>query len=420
MIKASKIYFISETLNVFEQAYYNAIGNVNICGLISDTIKQTQFGIPIYSSQWMLEQDLSDTLIIIADNSEMLNIIKRLMRYDLQLIRDWIPYWMYFSCEISPEKILQLVGGNKERFHQAMLEIKKKKQMVLIHGNCQTQALRYYLKQNEEFAEKYVLVEMPQLWNVEHKEKYDKMFDVNIFSYVDILITQIIAKENRFGERVSTEYVSSLVSSSCKIITICNLFFDGYYPQNKNHNNVNNFQLDSIVNKSGLNVYNGCLDYIVAEKVIEGKTLTEILEYISSEEVFDRKWLYDFIFDGLNYSKRKELECDIKLCNYIEENLNKEILFTTNAHPCEILMVELSKRILQELDNKDVSVYCDGNMFALGIPSLERFPIYPAIFKCLNLDKSYNELMYKLPNGKKVNFREYMTVYIKTVFPSVV
>ena len=74
---------------------------------------------------------------------------------------------------------------------------------------------------------------------------------------------------------------------------------------------------------------------------------------------------------------------------------------------------------MEKIGIKDTLVCCDGNIFALGIPNMERLPIYPSVLKKLNLDKKYEGLMYSLPNGKKVNFREYMTVYIKTVFPSV-
>ena len=339
MITAQKIYFVSEDEEVFEYAYLNAVGNVNVSGLISDTIKETKFAIPICSKKWLFAQDLDNVFIVVADNKEMLNIIKELLKKGLQFVENWIPYWMYNSCEISAEKMLQLVGGNKERFANAMNEIKKKKQVILIHGNCQTHAMRYYLKQNEEIAKRYVLVEMPQLWNAGHKEKYDKLFDVDIFSYVDILITQIVSKDNKFAERVSTEHILSLVNPECKVITISNAFFNGYYPQFCNDIKYDKNKVAEVVNEKGLSLYWGRLDYVVAEKVIEGKSVEEIIESILDEDFYDRKWLYNYIYNGINYTKAKEQNCDIKICEYIESKLNKEILFTTSMHPGENLMV---------------------------------------------------------------------------------
>lgn len=418
MLKKEQIIIVSETVEVLEYAYLNIAGNVNVVGIISNSIKENKFNLPVYDMDWLLNQDLENILIVIADNNEMNNVIKKLLSHDLQLIRNWIPYWMYNSCEISPEKMFNLVGGNKDRFKQAILEIKKTRQLVMIHGNCQTHGIRYYLKQNEEFADKYILIEMPQLWNLGHKTKYEQLLDLNIYSYVDILITQIISPNNRFGEYLATEYVTSLVDSTCRVIKIANLFFDGYYPQFKNFKKLDEITINKYLNQEGLKNYNGLIDYVVAEKVIEGKNVEEIIKYIMDEDIFDRKWLYDYIFDGIAYSKQKEEECDIKMCEYIECKLNDAILFTTNAHPCENLMVELCSRILGRLGIQENLVCLDGNMFAIGIPSTERFPIYPAIYKSLNLNDILNGLLYKLPNGKKANFREYMTVYIKTVFPS--
>ena len=87
MITAQKIYFVSEDEEVFEYAYLNAVGNVNVSGLISDTIKETKFAIPICSKKWLFAQDLDNVLIVVADNKEMLNIIKELLKKVYSLLK---------------------------------------------------------------------------------------------------------------------------------------------------------------------------------------------------------------------------------------------------------------------------------------------------------------------------------------------
>ncbi|MGN0432259.1 MAG: WcbI family polysaccharide biosynthesis putative acetyltransferase [Lachnospiraceae bacterium] len=418
MIKAEKVVLLANNDEILTKVYVNLLTKSDIEAIVSETLSGDIFGCPIYHFNWLEKQEITDFLLIIADNKEMLYFVRKLRGMKLELIDNWVPHWLINTNEIDPIILYEFVGKDTIRFEKAMLALKKHGRIIAIHGNCQTVAIRYYLKFVKEFADNFFVFIMPQFWNNGEIEKYEKLYKSGALSYVDILVTQNIAKNNRFGEIISTERVLMEVTNGCSILKICNCYLDAYYPQYMKTSIVDDERKINI-NTEALQMFKNKLDYNVLRLLEEGKSVDEVLDYICDEKLYSKKFIFNRFWDELSSTKLREKECDIKICDFIEENVDKDLLFEANMHPTERVFSELCKRLLLQLGIKCENIYTDGGVHAVGLPGDERIPIYPAVIKQLGLNRKYNCLLYKLPTGKKVTFREYMVAYIQAVFPSV-
>lgn len=414
-----KIFLMADTEHkIAKQVYINISTMHNIQGIISDNPQNTFFKLPVYTLEEVLKNfELDKIMIVICDSIDTLQSIRTVQMLGLKLLKNWIPHWLAGKTEIDPLILYEFVGKNYNRFEQAINEIKTSKKIIIIYGNCQTVGIRYYLEKMPVIKNQYVFFIMPQFWIKEEFEKYELLFKLNVFHFADILITQNISVNNKFGEKLATENVLKYISENCQVIKIANVFSSGYYPQFINKEKIN-VDLMDYIDMEGLKTFKNQLDYNVCKLVYEGKTLNEIISIISGNDFYSPIEIYNNIWSELEKTKNREKNCDIGITDYIEDNYTKKILFESDQHPTEDVFLELCKRIVIYL-GFDECIPCDLSVHAYGLPEDERTPIYPSILKCLGLYDMCNGIVYKLPTGKKVMFNEYMRSYIRTVFPLV-
>lgn len=371
-------------------------------------------GVPVYDWEWLLENVTQQYFIIIADNRNMHYFMKKLLQNQLEIVKDWIPYYLITNSEIDPLVLYECVGKDEKRFERAMDNLKSYAPIVAIYGNCQTVAIKYYLKHNEEFKKQYFVFKLPEMWVESNRIKFELLYTINIWKYIDILFIQNVSNGNKFGVIYASENIIKYTESSCKIYKLTNVFSTVYYPQYDKLDDCESY--DKIVNKYGLINFKGMLDYNVAKFVVEGKNIEEIIDIICDPNLFSKQYIFGRFENELEQNKKREMSCDVKICDYIEDNIHKKVLMEANQHPAECVMVELVRRILEILSIRNCSIGIDGGICALGIPGGERVPIYPSVVKALGISQECMNLLYKLPNGKKVSFKEYMRAYIRSVF----
>lgn len=402
---------------IAQQVYINISTTRKIHGLICDDPMNTFFSLPVYTLEMVLEKNKpEDILIIICDAEYPLNPIRKLQSLHLKLMDSWIPHWLAGKSEADPLVLYEFVGRNLMRLQQAINEIKKRKKVMIIYGNCQTVAIRYYLEKVPEFYDKYFVFILPKFWIEEENQKYNQIFELNIFRYADILITQNISKNNKFGAKLATDNICKYVSKECNIIKIANCFSSGYYPQfRRNEKN----ELLKDIDEDGLKIFKNQLDYNVCRLIYEGKTLNNIVREISRDDFYSPAEIFNYAFLELELTKKREMQCDIKITDYIEDNYTKKIMFESDQHPTEDVICELCRRILAFL-GINAEIPHDLSVHSIGLPGDERTPIYPSTLKCLGIRNISEGILYKLPiTGKKVVFEDYMRSYIRTVFPFV-
>lgn len=110
--------------------------------------------------------------------------------------------------------------------------IKKRtgKKAAIIFGNCQTGKLRYLLLNHRIFTKEYFFIATPDVWMFKPGSMCD-MFQENFWSTCDLLISQRVSRNNKFGEALATRNLPARLPEDAKIIWIPNAYFDGYFPQ---------------------------------------------------------------------------------------------------------------------------------------------------------------------------------------------
>lgn len=411
-MKNKKVILIANDFQIIKQVIIKWQSSREVIGLITEkNMEESQVGLSVYDLSFLDRIDAKDFFYIISDNVNMVYFMKILQAHKLNLIENWVPHWLISGNEINPLKLYELVGKDKARFKKALEDLKKTKKILVLYGNCQTVAISYYLKTVPEISNGYWILSMPWFWIPEEVKKYLVLHELNFFQYIDVFITQNIHLNNRFAEFLATEKVKSKLNKNTKIIYITKIYSSVYYPQYERKTIDKKY-----INESGLKEFKGFCDINVYNMVRENKSFDEILKTICDENFYSTSFLKNRFEEELKETRKREEICDIKMSDFLQENIGKEILFEANRHPTEFVMIELTRRILDFIGIQ-TPVKFDGAIHSYGIPGDERTPIYPSVIKQLGLNEEYKNLLYKLPvAGNKVSFKEYMSAYIRRVF----
>lgn len=420
MLREKQIIIISESEEHTRNTYVNLSINHSITGIISKTADHKGFPVSYSEYEEVEKERLGNYLFVLASDISgdyLVEIINKFRKDKLEVIDNWIPYWLLESCEIDFLRLYEFFGRNVQTFQSTIQKLKQQKKILMIHGNCHTHVMNYYLKHNNYIKKNYFLCKMPQLWNSGHVSSYQKMYDIGFWGYIDVFVTQIIDINNRFTKLIATQEILPLLNEQCKVIKITNPYLDAYYPQFRAPGGVDHNQIKAVTDEEGKTYFDGRIDYNVARLVAEHRGYKEILDYVCNKNVYNKEYLYNIFFAGIAEMKRREHTCDIKISDFLEENFDRDLCFISANHPTEIVITEILKRLLSALAGTDMGnadIYsCDVRFTGVYEDVLI---MYPSVLKCLGLEKYYN-LFYKLPSGEKVPFEEYMSTYIRTVFP---
>lgn len=197
--------------------------------------------------------------------------------------------------------------------------------------------------------------------------------------------------------------MSEKLNKKCKVIRIPNIYFDGYFPQ--------------IIN---VEKYNGKL-YPRRDKYIDllfkkGITEEEIVKTIKDIKFLNKEFIEDCVKKSFEILKVREEQCDVKILDYIKSNYIKKQLFYSPNHPINIVIKELTIRILKKLNINDFKfedeeILDDNKNYSLiGQDCV----IYPSVIYNLNLT-IYNKKYYPnryINKNLELYFDEYIISYI--------
>ena len=147
-------------------------------------------------------------------------------------------------------------------------------------------------------------------------------------------------------------------------------------------------------------------------------SLLEILSAIKQENFILKEDINQKIETSFAELERRECNKDIKIADYLRENYKKRQLFYSPNHPCNEVLIEYIRRILQQLgyeweplSETDLSLQCSA---LKG----QDIPVYPSVIQFLGL-KQYERYYYPnryIPGLQKMSltFDEFITLYIQT------
>lgn len=376
IFKNKKIILLGENLELERFRDFNVVGIV--CGG-----EENVSGIAVYDYQYLLTI-ADDTKIIIVDDCWEIEVQfefnAMMIKLGLSLGADYI-YSSMLHSKIDSNRLYTLVNRDAKQFKHIFKKIVGDRKVVTIYGNCQTHTLINMISSNKEFAEKYLMCDMPRLWDNEDKEKFVLMAESGILSMTDYFFTQDVRAENRFGYMASTEYMFSLVSEKCKCIKISNLYFMGYFPQlaPEFSNDTETMRVDLL----GEKVFNTgkFIDHEVLKLITKGYSGEEIVSRISSDDYFDQQQLSENIELELERFAQREENIEIKMCDYLRDNYNKKCLFATANHPTTTTMLEFARRILNELGIADMDISCEEGEIQEPMTKGFYFVTYPSVLR---------------------------------------
>jgi hypothetical protein len=207
---------------------------------------------------------------------------------------------------------------------------------VFIYSTCQGEAISKILKDSDEFNGKY------EVANVVHNYEYiqsQKMMtdDVELFKHIteaDVFIYQPL--DDIHGGN-STNKIISYLKEDCIKISIPYVFLNSITP----------FVI------AYLGDIEECIFSDAQKHVV--RNMSEIRRLINT---FDKRQilrLYDLNLidwgfenrhnDMIKFLRNKEKNIDIKICDYIEENISKKRLFVYYSHPTTDVLMHMTNQI---------------------------------------------------------------------------
>lgn len=274
------------------------------------------------------------------------------------------------------------------------------KKKVIIYGNCHTMIVEKYLEKCDQFKMKYEICHISPIQEI-HDAQY---FQNQIFKECDVFIHQSIREKNRYGKEFSSSSVIKLLKPECKIIAIPNVYHlpTCLFPQYTEETELRYKEQTYFFR-----------DRIIDDYLTQGRRLDDIVKLYQKYE-FNKEEIrkeYDIFIQKV---KKREEEWDVKVAQFIEDNIDKAVLFYDPNHPTNFLIRHYVEGILDIL-------LC-GEPYSLdeleGYNRLDSYqmPIHQSVMDVFKIDKQVidNELRY---GGVKVISKPmYLEDYIRQYF----
>lgn len=281
------------------------------------------------------------------------------------------------------------------------------KEVVLIHGNCHVEIIKRYLNTSKSFSDKYWTYPVPLIQD--NKKGYIKD---HLLNNCDVFIYQDIQEKNPFDKRLSANYLKNMVNG--KKICIPNLYGLGkiLFPQAEIGIHIKG---DVWNNPKGTEIQGGLFNY--RDKNIDNlwingeRNIREITKFLESE-VYEADFIKQNFYEYIKKWEQREKLCDVKIVDYIKAEYRNIQLFWEPAHPCNILLKEISARILKLLDiDKSELKEID---FSFGVAEM---PIYKCVINALQLNFEVESIRNTHPmklaklTEKEMDLEEYVREY---------
>lgn len=260
----------------------------------------------------------------------------------------------------------------------------KKSARILILGNCQTDQLTLILSHMGGFQAK----------NIREDALCDRKVQdhsLETFNNCDFIITQPLSSDH-FGPFQTEE----IKRHAKPIMVIPNIYFSGLQP-------------DLIyVGKMGKRYQSPLGDYhsaIAIAAFLEGYSIEQTKTLFRKEYLFQEAGFFDEWRQSLNEFRVREMFCDIRLCDEIEDSLKKRPLFYAPNHPSLELITLLATQIMTRLE-------CNPGWFSFWRDELHLNVIYP-VWDVIAL---HHRLCYRSPEiffvhpskGGKLDLDDYL------------
>lgn len=284
----------------------------------------------------------------------------------------------------------------------------KGKKTVLINGNCQTFLISQLLSISSCFAKRYVIIDIPRICDAKSEQipNLEKLIRM-----VDLIITQPIKDDNKFTCSLSTNNLIRSKRKDARVITIPNLTFLGYFPQQGQYKTVS--APISLGNKE-LFAYRDSFIEALFEK---GFSLEQIYSKVMDPFLWDSIDICNYFDEQYKISLEREANLDIRFFDKFYDTLKSNVCFYSFNHPREWLVVKLTNMILKFLHLPEEHFDLTDLPYRMN---QQTQIIYPCVLKALNIYSNCDEKAYinKQSWQKKFTVPEYIVNYYNSLILS--
>lgn len=256
-----------------------------------------------------------------------------------------------------------------------------KKLKSLFIGNCQNGGLKDFLLLSEEFKNTFE-TKWYANWQLIENQDSIPMQDVQ---EADLFIYQPLRPEHGCYSTDPTieGSIGYYVNDKCITITHPYIFSSYFWPifqagQGKNSNRWFGAE-------------------VIDKLLSDGLTKNEILNLYRNDKI---DWEYKRRFeDSTQILKNKESITDLKISEFIEDNLNDQLLFLIPQHPTSIIFLNLANQVLKKLNMKELDESIIKTVNDLGLEDTtynsesNLFPLHESAIDYfqLNFGKQYSQ-----------------------------
>ena len=154
-------------------------------------------------------------------------------------------------------------------------------------------------------------------------------------------------------------------------------------------------------------------EVIIDNMVIAGKTDDEIYEELMREDLIPEKTIQRAVRYAYKFIEVSEKTSDIKILDYIKENLTKQLLYRDGIHYSNCLYFELARRIvaflgiqgLEDINAMEASTKKSG----VEILGFTEVPILPCVANALGLEYITDETLWLVRTTENGSWRGKIT-----------
>ncbi len=282
------------------------------------------------------------------------------------------------------------------------------RKMVMLHGNCHLDVISEYLESSREFNERYWIYPYKRVCELDAVRL--KAYE-SAMGQADVWIYQHIRLDNSICKEISDEYTQRLLDKDVKCIAIPNYYCLGriIFPQTFLHNPHNPPLSDGHDKNGFFPRYDEVIDDWVRTHGIDF-SFDDLMEYLYSDNVFTEEEILDNYQNMADKICNRDEGCDVRVADYLLENLDKEQMFYDMGHPTNAVLSRIAQGILKKLDIGDADEICCSSR-----QCLHEDPVYPQVKRTLSLKWDRNtirdtELSKKIAN--RMDFKEYVREYL--------
>ena len=321
-------------------------------------------------------------------------VIDKLPQYD-----ELKKYFIFVSSKDYYEQLReQLEEMGLEEYKDFSYCYEGIKKVVIINMNCYGSIITQFLNSSKLFKKTYYIHKIPLI-----QENEDGYISENLLKHCDVYIHQDIREDNKFGYRLSDDYINKKLKTECINITVPNLVGFGkiFYPQGA----WNDIRNDRKKYKDGLFPYSDKrIDDLLLKKMGE----REIIQDILTNNYYNNNYIVDNFNSIVKKFRIREENWDVKIIDYILSNYQKKQMFYDINHPVNEIIEVIAREVLKILNIDDDNIYCKSN---LG--NYEMY-MYPEVKKTLKLEYDIKEIRKKSPHklSDTMGLYEYVKQYI--------